>query len=253
MTITSIQRTPASLPARAAAAPAPAEEQPPQLPSDQVVAFSKIDTPQEASQLPVLEPTFQFALVMGLAATLDPKQAASVYLSAKTQSGEVAFDQGTGLHKPDAEGLVGHGGGLVGQTYFEGNTLKLTPEGGLLFHSRFGETDTDLTIAKGAKGNTLKGKLGDVEADLTMNIVMDNTGLHINTSGTLGGQPYELKTDAGKDTWTSKGSLNGVAIDKTYATHQEPGPDGAKVVWQGHGTNAGMDQSVNFEMRVTKG
>lgn len=236
---------------RAAANAAPAQE-PPQFPNDEVAAFGKVDTPQEAAQLPILDPTFQFGLIMGLAATMDPSQSLSVSLQSKSQSGQVAIDQGTNLHKPDEQGSVGSGGGLVGQTYFEGNNLTMTPDGKLQFTSRFGETDTNLTLGKGPNGNVLAGKIGDVDADLSLNLVMDGTGLHITTSGTLGGLPYELKTDAGQDSWTSQGHLGDQEISKTYATRQEPGPDGAKVIFEGHGTNAGMDQSVNFEMRVSK-
>lgn len=253
--ITSIQASSTqALRGRTCGTPAPAPEQEPATPQDQVAEFGLIDTPQEAAQLPILEPSFQFAMVMGLGAVMDPKQSLAVYLSTKNVSGAVEFDQGTGLHAPDEKGYVGHGGGYVGKNWYEGNAIKLSDDGqGVTFQQRFGQTDTTLTFGPAEHGTSIKGKLGQVDADLNMQIVMDNTGLHINTNGTLGGQPYQLNTEVGENGWTSKGSLNGVAIDKTYTTTQTVDEDGTNHVrWQGSGTNAGMDQTIDLDMRVSQ-
>lgn len=211
------------------------------------VDFTRVDTAQEASQLPVLEPTFQFALVMGLALIMDPKNAVAVSLSSQNSSDGVNFAQTTALQKPDGNGVVGVGTGTMAAGVSETNSLKLTPQGGVVFASEFGDNNTELTIAKSGKATTLTGKIGDVEADLTMELAMDATGMHLKTSGTLGGQPYELTTDMGKTEWTSRGSLNGQEISKTYTMTDNP--DGSKV-FQGQGTNAGLHQDVRFTLAI---
>lgn len=224
-------------------------------PMDQVHEFGLIDTPQEASQLPILEPSFQFALAMGLSAALNPQLGVGVYLTANTVSGEVAFDQGTGLHAPDENNYVGHGGGYVGNNYFEGNSLKLTEDSqGFVFKQRFGETDTSLTFSPAEHGTSIRGSIGQVEADLTMQIFMDNQGMHIQTEGTLGGKPYQLRTDSSENGgWSARGSLDGAPIEKTYTSRQEVEEDGTnRIFFEGSGTNAGLEQTVNLEMRVSK-
>lgn len=253
--ITAVQSANAQPIRRTCGTPVPKDESPAIEPRDQVHEFALIDTPQEAAQLPILEPSFQFALAMGLSAALNPDLGVSVYLTANTVSGEVAFDQGTGLHVPDENGYIGSGGGYVGKNYFEGNSLQLTEDGqGFVFNQRFGDTDTHLTFAPAEHGTSIRGTIGQVETDLTMQIFMDEQGMHIQTDGTLGGQAYNVRADSQEEGgWVAQGNLDSAAISKRYASRQEVDEDGTnRVYFEGSGQNAGMDQTVALEMRISK-
>ncbi|MEW6282397.1 MAG: hypothetical protein AB1758_27565 [Candidatus Eremiobacterota bacterium] len=198
-----------------------------------------------------MEPAFQHGLALAVAVALNPDLGMTAYLQANNYSNEVSFQQGIGL-LPQPDGQLGSGGGLVGGTFFQGSHLKKVGEDALVYSEQFGETATELHFSRTEQGTRVTGHLGDVPATLEVQFYLDDQGLHIESNGTVGGQPYQLRTDALGEQWLSRGSLGGVAISKDYRAEQESSEGSQRLTVRGGGDNAGMPQSVNVALEFRK-
>ncbi|MHB2017856.1 MAG: hypothetical protein ACYCW6_12980 [Candidatus Xenobia bacterium] len=197
-----------------------AQEQPSaplHMPQD-ATDLKSLDNPVKAALLPITEPATEVALVVGLMNVLAlAKQSGGVPLMMVDVNSTLAGKPGANMtytvDLKNQQKLMRAEGTVAGQNENEsattsGNALKLA--------GSIGANPTDLSIGldKKSKTVTLDGKLGQVDAHLTLTPSKDKQDFTIQ--GTLGGVPY--KADAKLDADIT------LSDDDVKAPKQDPGP-----------------------------
>lgn len=236
--------------ARAATRPPVDTQEPGAEPLRDRLDFETIDTPEEASQLPILDPAYQLALAGGLALTLGQSSPGYIAVDSTLVSQGSVFDQSL-VVRPQENGQLAFGGGPVENRYWSLTRYSLE-SGGLLYNESFGNNDLSLTIRRLSDGARMSGHLGEIEVSLESAIDTGPGGPTLITSGQVGSREYEVVSKFEDGELVSEGFLGGDTIKKRYRVTQET-LNGAKVThFSGRGTNASYDQTVNVTLQHLK-
>ncbi len=217
--------------------------------------MATINTPVEALQLPILEPTFQLSLAAGLLLSLMSPMGGvpliDIMLNTDSQGAEVELNALMDLKNQEnpltVEGTIagldlsgqvtaspqGTGFSWAGQTGRNEELIEVgfdpaTEE--LLILSQHGQVETDLRLALmgGADLETFEG---------------------FRVEGTVGGQPLTMVnqveiTEEGEASMATTGRLGERVIDKQYEGVAMPTGSGITMMLEGTGVNGDVDQYV---------
>lgn len=235
-----------------------------ELPCD-AVAFSGIETAQDAVQLPVLDPAFQLGLAMGAlssamggAGGTVPKVAIDLVSQQGGQVVRAEYRMDLGNSETP---LVGQG--TIGDQPLQ-ETARLD-QGRLIWRGEIGTQSVQeltLEVDEETETVTMRGTMGAVEADLQLSPIEagENPFAGLRTTGTLNGERYMVDTlidmqenQAGRaesGLLRVRGHMNGSVIEKDYHVRVESNQNGFSLHADGGGVNAGTPQAVGINVRV---
>ena len=230
------------------------------------IGGASIEQVQKASQLPLLDPAFQFGLGLGVLAAMmgGPKATlplVEIELASKQAGDDLKASYNIDLQR--SQDPVQGRGSLNGSTFGEKANLV---DGKLHWQSDSRGTGSGLTLEVGDDEASifLNGQLSGVNASLRIAPFADATGhiAGIETTGMLNGQPYNVKSTVDVEALLFNsannhgemqvtGTVNGQTIEKSYEVGTHRDQLGLQLIAYGAGTNLGQDQSVSVNVRVS--
>lgn len=222
---------------------------------------------QQATQLPILDPAFQFGLGLGVLSAMmggekSPKPL--VELDVLSLQGNRVVDANYTVD------LDNQAQPIIGSGTVDGSPLAETAhweEGRLVWTGQLGEESDGLALSVGEDERSIDmaGSLAGVDADLSITMVSDDDGRFrgIRTAGTLNGEPYLVESLVEMDGLfsgegpnaghlTVHGTADGQDVQKSYRVAVQSGPEGFLVSAEGAGLNAGTPQAVGVQVRVVE-
>lgn len=240
-------------------------------PAQDTVDFTSIDTPAEAAQLPILEPSFQLALAGGVIAAIMAGMGGGgvplVDIGVASQSGGAAVDATYSMDFKNEQNPLTISGHAGGQALSGGFSLDEASQS-VTWNGRIGENAETLqfTLDEASESLRLQGNIGTVAADLSFSVIgedMENPeGFRV--AGTLGGESYEsvstfklaenpeeaMMNGEAVATMHTRGHVGEAAISKDYEAKAFPTGSGITVSVEGSGQNAGLEQQVSTTLTI---
>lgn len=228
---------------------------------------ASLEAVQQAAQLPILDPAFQFGLGMGvLAAMMGGPYAATPLVSLKVNStqgeNDLSADYTVDMDRQH-DPIRGSGSNNNGAFSEKANLV----EGKLYWNSQNGVLNSGMVmeVNEDERSIQLSGQLSGVNANLRIAPFLDNEGniQGIETKGTLNGEQYFMKSTLDVQALLAGnaerrdgnmhvvGLVNGQAVEKSYdvSVHRSRGKE-LHLTAQGAGLNAGQTQAVGVEVKV---
>jgi pimeloyl-ACP methyl ester carboxylesterase len=223
---------------------------------------------QQAAQLPVLDPAFQFGLGMGvLAALMGGPNAITplVTLDVSSTQGQNALAANYTVDMERSHDPVRGSGTNNHGSFAEKANLV---EGKLYWNSQSGALSSGMVmqVNEDERSIQLAGQLSGVDANLRIAPFLDSQGNieGIETKGTLNGEQYFMKSTidvegllSGKPSRRDGamhvvGLVNGKAVEKSYdvSVHRSRATKDLHLTAKGTGLNAGQAQSVSVDVAV---
>ncbi|MBI3928201.1 MAG: hypothetical protein HY319_21840 [Armatimonadetes bacterium] len=258
---------PAATVARASSQAAPAKAS---APADSV-DFSTIDSPVEAAQLPILEPSFQLSLAFGVMAAVMAGMGGGgvplIEVAVESQSGGASVSANYALDFKDEQNPL-KVSGTAGNEPISGGFAIDEQAQTVSWNGRIGNNDETLTFSADEQSESLRisGKFGQVPTDLRLSMMgqsaEDFQGFLVE--GTVGGQEYVARTDLkpvenpepGQDggakiaTFSTRGHLGSAEISKDYTATAYQTGSGITINVEGAGQNSGLEQQVNTTLTI---
>lgn len=196
---------------------------------------------KRASKLPLLDPAFQMGMALGVLSAMmgGPREhlpMVEIALSSSSLDSDVQGNYNVDLGREGGNQVQGSGV-VDGKPFAEVADFQ---QGKMYWKSAVGVQSSNLEIAVGddEKSITMKGELGGVPTDLTLNLLTNDkdniSGLE--TTGLFNGEDYYLKStiDMGSllngtshdGIMTVNGMVNGEPTERNYAVDVSKGPRG---------------------------
>lgn len=202
---------------------------------------ASIQETKRAAKLPLLDPAFQMGMALGVLSAMmgGPREhlpMVEIALSSSSLDSDVQGNYNVDLAREGGNQVQGSGV-VDGQPFAEVADFQ---QGKMYWKSAVGLQSSNLEIAVGddEKSITMKGELGGVPTDLTLNLLTNDkeniSGLE--TTGLFNGENYYLKStiDMGSllngsshdGIMTVNGMVNGEPTERNYAVDVSKGPQG---------------------------